>query len=211
MHEMLSNKSVKLGIVKIIRTPGEVVHGKELLSHERKVLVRDVSAQQLLNPMMNLFLVPTCELTNCPYVNFRFKKRIQRKKEEATKFIHHQQNGQKVRERWKRIQDRLMCHCRVKWSLPRQWKMWFSVADSSNAKCFRTTQEKCWVLGDINEQNAYLLPQIKSSDKKVKKLKMEYRASQRQKAETTQFTTLLCVKKYLKLSMISVMLDWAEY
>ena len=33
----------KLGTVEIIRTtPREVVHGKELLSHEIKVLVRDI-------------------------------------------------------------------------------------------------------------------------------------------------------------------------
>ena len=34
---MLPNKEVKSGTVEIIRkTPGEVVHGKELLSYERK-------------------------------------------------------------------------------------------------------------------------------------------------------------------------------
>ena len=43
MYEMLSNKVVKLETVEIIRTtPGEVVHDKELLSHERKVLVKDI-------------------------------------------------------------------------------------------------------------------------------------------------------------------------
>ena len=40
---------------------------------------------------------------------------------------------------------------------------------------------------------------------------MEYSANEIQKAETTQFATLLCVRKYSKLSMISVMVDWAEY
>ena len=43
MYEMLSNKGVKVGTVEIIRTtPGEVVHGKELLSHERKALIRAI-------------------------------------------------------------------------------------------------------------------------------------------------------------------------
>ena len=50
MYEMLSNKGVKLGTVEIIRTtPVEVVQGKELLSHERKVLVRDVYSTTTLN------------------------------------------------------------------------------------------------------------------------------------------------------------------
>ena len=39
---------------------------------------------------------------------------------------------------------------------------------------------------------------------------MEYRAKQRQKAETTQFVILLCVRNYSNLPK-SVMVDWAEY
>ena len=46
---------------------------------------------------------------------------------------------------------------------------------------------------------------------KKKLQKMEDRANQRQKGETTHFVTLPCVSKYSKLSMISVMVDWAEY
>ena len=50
MYKMLSNKGVKLGIVEIIRTtPREVVHDKELISHERKVLVTDVYSTTILN------------------------------------------------------------------------------------------------------------------------------------------------------------------
>ena len=50
MYEMLSNKGVKLGTVEIIRTtPVEVVQGKELLSHERKVLIGGVYSTTTLN------------------------------------------------------------------------------------------------------------------------------------------------------------------
>ena len=138
IHEMLSNKSVKLGTVKIIRTtPGEVVHGKELLCHERKVQTYVSSSGKMVPAKTMKNVIFSCRFERCKVLSDDAKKK----------------NG------------------------------------------FR----KCWALGDINEQNAYLLPQIKLSDKKVKKLKMEYRANQRQKAETTQFATLLFVRKYLKL------------
>ena len=42
--------SVPLRTVEIIRTtPGEVAHGKELLFHERRVLLRDVYSTTALN------------------------------------------------------------------------------------------------------------------------------------------------------------------
>ena len=69
---------------------------------KERFLLETFTAQQHLTPMMNLFLVPICELTNFSYVNFRFEKRVQRKKEEATKFIHHQRNGQKVKGKMRR-------------------------------------------------------------------------------------------------------------
>ena len=66
---------------------------------KERLLLEPFKAQQHLTSIMNFFLVAIWELTNCSYVNFCFDKRIQRKKEEATMFIHHQQHGQKVRER----------------------------------------------------------------------------------------------------------------
>ena len=129
---------------------------KSYFSMKEGFFLETFTAQQHLTTMMNFFLVPICELANCSYINLRFEKWIWRKKEEATKFVHHQQNRQ--RERSKGIRDRLICHRWVNWSLPRQRKMLFAVANSSIAKSFWTIQEKMnfesfglWV---INEQNA---------------------------------------------------------
>ena len=99
MYEMLSNKGVKLGAVEIIRTTeGEVVHGKELLSHERKVLVRDVYSTAILNTNDEFVSGAYLRVNKLLLCKLLFQKENSKKRGRGHK-VHHQQNGKKVRER----------------------------------------------------------------------------------------------------------------
>ena len=175
MYEMLSNKGVKVGTVEIIRiTPGEVVNGKELLSHERKVLVRAIYSTTTLNINDEFFSGGYLGVNKLLLRKLLFRQENPKKKGRG----HNVHTSPTTWTKSKRNMKRNLGQTYVSSSgklVPAKttknvirscrFKQCKELSDDGRKNEFR----KFWVLGDINEQNAYLLLLGKSFEKKVKK------------------------------------------
>ena len=175
MYEMLSNKGVKVATVEIIRTtPGEVVNGKELLSHERKVLVRDVYSTTTLNTNDEFFSGAYLRVNKLLFRKLLFRKENPKKKARGHKVHASPTKWTKSKRKMKRNSGQIYVSSSGKLVPAKttknvirscRFKQYKELSDDARKNEFR----KFWTLGDINEQNAYLLLPSKSFDKNVKK------------------------------------------
>ena len=162
-----------LRTVEIIRTtPGEVVHGKELLFYERRVLLRDVYSTTTLNTndkfVSGAYLrVNKLFLHKLAFwkVNLKKKGRGHQVRSSPTKWAKRKIKRNSGQAYMSSLGKLVPAKTTKNVICSRKFKYCKELLDDPRKNEFR----KFWALGDINEQNAYLLLQIKSFNKKSKK------------------------------------------